>query len=161
MADTHTKIQRSKNMASIRSVGNKSTEMALISLMRANKITGWRRHSKIVTGQPDFIFLKQKIAVFVDGCFWHGCPKCSLKSKSNNEYWDQKIIRNKTRDRAVSNDLKKLGWRVVRIWEHDIKNTSKVLKNFVLKGRTGRKYAQSSNPSDKARHKGKQMAKRG
>lgn len=121
MADTHTKIQRSKNMASIRSVGNKSTEMALISLLRQNKITGWRRHNKTLIGRPDFIFPKQKVAVFVDGCFWHGCKKCGLKSKSNTEYWGNKIIRNKKRDDIVKRELRKSGWTAIRIWEHDLK----------------------------------------
>lgn len=130
MADTHTKIQRSKNMASIRSAGNKSTEMALISLMRQNKISGWRRHGRTVIGRPDFVFPKQNIAVFVDGCFWHGCPKCKLKSKSNNKYWDQKIIRNKKRDILVSEKLKKSGWHVIRVREHDLKNTPKILEKF-------------------------------
>ena len=130
MADTHSKKQRSENMAKIRSVGNKSTEMALISLMRLNKITGWRRHLKTVAGRPDFVFPKKKIAVFVDGCFWHGCPMCSLKSKSNKEYWDKKIVRNIERDRSVKRELKKAGWTVVRIWEHDIKNGDKVFKTI-------------------------------
>ena len=92
--------------------------------MRQNGIIGWRRHSKTVIGRPDFIFPKKKIAVFVDGCFWHGCPKCNLKSKSNNKYWDKKIIRNKERDRLVKKELSEAGWTVVRIWEHSLKNTS-------------------------------------
>jgi len=131
MADTHTKKQRSENMAKIRSTGNKSTELALISLLRRNKITGWRRHSKKVAGRPDFIFPKKKIAVFVDGCFCHGCLKCDLKSKSNNKYWSLKISRNKERDGLVKKQLKKAGWIVIRIWEHDIKNTSKILNKLV------------------------------
>lgn len=121
MVDTISKKQRSKNMALIKSIGNKSTEMALISLMRENKITGWRRNNKTVAGRPDFIFPKKKLAVFVDGCYWHGCSKCKLRPKSNNEYWDKKINRNKERDREVNKELKKSKWKVVRIWEHAIK----------------------------------------
>ena len=121
MADTHTKAQRSKNMASIRSAGNKSTEIALVSLLRKNKIIGWRRHVKTVVGRPDFIFRDKKIAIFVDGCFWHGCKKCNLKSKSNNNYWVKKITRNKSRDILVNKELKKTGWKVIRIFEHELK----------------------------------------
>lgn len=120
MADTHTKIQRSKNMASIRSTGNKSTEMALISLFRQNGISSWRRNSK-KAGRPDFIFTKQKLAIFVDGCFWHGCKKHCIMPKSNQKYWEPKIARNKLRDKAVSRHYKTKGWRVLRIWEHEIK----------------------------------------
>ncbi len=128
MADTHTKIQRSKNMASIRSVGNKSTEMALVSLLRQSKITGWRRHSKAAVGRPDFIFSKQKTAVFVDGCFWHGCKKHCIMPKSNKAYWGSKIIRNKSRDLAVNRLYRAKGWKVIRIWEHEVrKNSDKIM----------------------------------
>lgn len=121
MADTHTKIQRSKNMASIRSIGNKSTEMALISLFRRNNIIGWRRHIKEAVGRPDFIFPKQGLAIFVDGCFWHGCKKHCIMPKSNKKYWEPKIARNKMRDNTISRRYKAEGWRVLRIWEHEIK----------------------------------------
>ena len=128
MADTHTKIQRSKNMASIRSVGNKSTEIALVSLLRQNKITGWKRHSKTAAGRPDFIFSKQKTAVFVDGCFWHGCKKHCIMPKSNKGYWGPKIAKNKSRDRAVNRLYRGKGWKIMRIWEHEVrKNSDKII----------------------------------
>lgn len=132
MADTVTKKQRSKNMASIRSTGNRSTELALVSLLRQNKITGWKRNNKTVLGRPDFVFSKIKVVIFVDGCFWHGCSKCNLKPKSNKTYWDQKIIRNKKRDNNVKRELKKSRWKVVRIWEHDLNNGSvKAVKKII------------------------------
>lgn len=112
-------------MALIRSAGNKSTELALASLFRQDKVTGWRRHAKDVTGRPDFIFPKKRMAVFVDGCFWHGCKVCALKPKSNNKYWNEKIERNRQRDKKINRDLKKAGWKVVRIWEHAIKKSPK------------------------------------
>lgn len=131
MADTHTKKQRSENMASIRSAGNKSTEMALISLLRQNKINGWRRHIKTAAGRPDFIFPKQNLAVFVDGCFWHGCKRHCIMPKSNQKYWEPKIARNKERDKAINRHYKSKGWRTVRIWEHDIKrNTVKIISRI-------------------------------
>jgi DNA mismatch endonuclease (patch repair protein) len=73
-----------------------------------------------VFGKPDFIFRAAKLAVFVDGCFWHGCPKHATKPKSNRSFWATKLSRNKARDVVVTRTLRKLGWRVIRIWEHDL-----------------------------------------
>lgn len=123
MADVFTKAKRSAVMSRIRGRGNKDTEIALARLLRQNKITGWRRHLPIF-GRPDFAFPKQKLAVFVDGCFWHGCPRCYCRPKSNRKYWDAKIARNRERDRKVSRELRRLGWRVIRIWEHDLAEKS-------------------------------------
>ena len=117
MADTHTKEQRSQNMSAIRSKGNKTTELAFLKLLKENHITGWRRHLKTLPGKPDFAFPKQKFAVFIDGCFWHGCPKCYKRPKSNKEYWDGKVTKNRERDKRVNKILKAKGWRVLRFWE--------------------------------------------
>lgn len=87
-------------------------------------ITGWRRDSKL-QGKPDFVFPKPRIAVFVDGCFWHGCPKHGTKPKTNAAFWRKKIARNRERDREVGQALRQRGWRVLRIWEHELKNTNK------------------------------------
>ena len=86
MSDNHTKEQRSKNMSAIRSMGNASTELRMLKLFRLYKIYGWRRHLSSVAGKPDFVFKKEKLAVFLDGCFWHGCSLCKLNAKSNQEY---------------------------------------------------------------------------
>ena len=104
-------------MSRIRGHGNKDTELALIKLLRRHGITGWRR-SQNVFGKPDFIFRWNRVAIFVDGCFWHGCPRCYRRPKSNRKFWDAKITRNRDRDREVSRELRRLGWHVVRIWEH-------------------------------------------
>ena len=119
--DTHTKEQRSRNMAAIKSKGNVTTEMRLITLLRENKITGWRRHKKGKVGSPDFLFPKSKLVIFVDGCFWHGCPEHCIMPKSKQEYWEPKIARNKARDKAVTKYYKEKGWAVLRIWEHQLK----------------------------------------
>jgi DNA mismatch endonuclease (patch repair protein) len=119
MADVFTKSKRSQVMAAIRSSGNRDTELKLAALFRKYGITGWRRHQPVF-GKPDFVFRPQRIAVFVDGCFWHGCPKCYRRPRSNKKFWDAKIARNKTRDRRVNRELRKFVWRVVRIWEHDL-----------------------------------------
>lgn len=119
MADTVSTAKRSEIMSRIRSRGNQRTEMALVKLLRANKITGWRRHYPIV-GKPDFVFLKKKVAIFVDGCFWHGCPKCYVKPKSNRIFWTAKIQRNRERDLLVNRELRRSRWHVVRVWEHQL-----------------------------------------
>lgn len=71
-------------------------------------------------GKPDFIFLTKKVAVFVDGCFWHGCPKCYRRPHSRQEYWDAKVLYNLSRDRRNRARLRRMGWRVLRVWEHEI-----------------------------------------
>lgn len=73
-----------------------------------------------VPGKPDFVFREQKLAVFVDGCFWHGCPRCYRAPKSNKEYWGSKVTRNRERDRRVVESLECEGWKTVRIWEHEV-----------------------------------------
>jgi DNA mismatch endonuclease, patch repair protein len=133
MADTHTKEQRSLNMAAIRSRGNKTTEEALLLLLRKHKISGWRRHQKNIQGTPDFVFPSKRVAIFIDGCYWHGCPRCGLKAKSNQKYWKPKIEMNKKRDRRVNRELRKSGWTVLRIWEHKIKKNPDVVINQIKK----------------------------
>jgi DNA mismatch endonuclease, patch repair protein len=117
MPDVFTKAKRSAVMARIRGAGNKDTELRLIALMRAAGIRGWRRKAAVF-GKPDFVFPKERVAVFVDGCFWHGCPLHGVKPKQNAEFWRMKITGNQARDRLVNRELRKAGWRVLRIWEH-------------------------------------------
>jgi DNA mismatch endonuclease (patch repair protein) len=119
MPDVFTKAKRSEVMSRIRGRGNKATEIALARLLRLNKITGWRRHLPIF-GKPDFTFRRHRLVVFVDGCFWHGCPKHSKTPSNNRAFWSRKLSTNKTRDRLVTRTLRKSGWRVLRIWEHDL-----------------------------------------
>lgn len=127
MADVFSKAKRSQVMAAIRSKGNKDTEVCLARILRVGGISGWRRHVAL-PGRPDFVFQKDRVAVFVDGCFWHGCPQHGRKPDSNKRYWNAKIARNKARDRAVTLALKSAGWRVVRIWEHGLKLRNSVTR---------------------------------
>jgi len=120
MADIWSKKKRSEVMALIRSRGNKDTELRLAWLLRKNRISGWRRN-QLVFGKPDFVFRRECLVVFVDGCFWHGCSQCYTRPKSNQKFWDDKFFRNRQRDNQVSRKLRKKGWRVVRIWEHNLK----------------------------------------
>lgn len=118
--DVFAGLSRSQLMSRIRGEGNKRTELRLIGIFREHGFTGWRRRQKLV-GKPDFVFRMQRVCVFVDGCFWHGCPKCYRRPSTNQEFWDAKRDRNIARDVEVTKALKKKGWRVMRIWEHDLR----------------------------------------
>jgi len=122
MADIVSKSKRSEIMSKIRSRGNKRTELAMVKLLRANKIAGWRRHYPMF-GTPDFVFPKQRVALFVDGCFWHGCPKCFRLPTTNTVFWKRKVEANKSRDKLVNFTLRKRGWKIVRVWEHQLRRS--------------------------------------
>lgn len=114
-------------MSAIRGRGNKSTELRFLRLLKESKITGWRRHYKIATYRPDFVFLKQRVVVYLDGCFWHGCPLHFNPPQTNVEFWKSKIALNRERDVASNEYLSLKNWRVIRIWEHEIKKNSDVV----------------------------------
>jgi len=120
MPDRITKNQRSQLMSRIRGRGNASTELRLMALFRTHGITGWRRHLTL-PGLPDFTFRRQRIVIFVDGCFWHGCPRCNWQPGSNRKYWVQKLAYNRQKDRANNRLLRRTGWTVLRIWEHSLR----------------------------------------
>lgn len=103
-------------MSGIRGKGNASTEVRLMRIFRKYGISGWRRQQKI-EGNPDFVFRSSRVAVFVDGCFWHGCPKCYKAPSSNSGFWKEKLTANRKRDRVVTKVLMQKGWKVVRFWE--------------------------------------------
>jgi len=107
-------------MRKVKANGNKSTEMRLIALFQKNGITGWRRKYP-VKGYPDFVFLKRKVAVFVDGCFWHGHDCRNTCPEDHKEYWQKKRERNIKRDKEVTDSFKARGWVVLRIWECELK----------------------------------------
>lgn len=109
--------KRSRNMSAIRSSGNKTTEKRLTLLLRRKGIRGWKLHPDKIVGKPDFVIAQKRVAVFVDGCFFHGCPRCGHIPKTNKPYWAAKIARNKRRDVVISRALRKSGYRVVRIKE--------------------------------------------
>ena len=128
----------SERMSRIRGKGNKSTELRLIELFKLYGVVGWRRHQTFLNPcqglrliRPDFIFRKNRVAVFVDGCFWHGCPKCSRPAKSNISFWEQKMKRNKLRDKLSTKALRDKGWRVIRIWEHELVKPSSSAKKKI------------------------------
>lgn len=126
MPDVFTKAKRSEVMSRIRGRGNKDTELVLAKLFRAQRIIGWRRHTALL-GKPDFAFRKERLVIFVDGCFWHQCPKHSNLPASNAAFWLKKLMGNKTRDRLVAQALQRKGWHVLRVWEHELRKPSRVL----------------------------------
>jgi DNA mismatch endonuclease (patch repair protein) len=172
VTDIFSKAKRSEVMSRIRSRGNRATELRLVALMRAQNITGWRRHvtlraaraaAKRVKRQPaktsktaqraekstqlstlisqhaalrvsvDFVFRRERVAIFVDGCFWHGCPRHATMPRGNRAFWKAKLERNKARDHAVTRALRAAGWRVIRIWECALsaKRTTATMRRIV------------------------------
>jgi DNA mismatch endonuclease, patch repair protein len=119
MSDVFSKEKRSEVMSKIRGKGNKDTELKMIAILKENHISGWRRNQKVF-GKPDFVFWNKKVAMFVDGCFWHCCPSHSTTPKNNKEFWEKKLQSNITRDSFVNQELIKTGWKVIRIWEHEL-----------------------------------------
>jgi DNA mismatch endonuclease (patch repair protein) len=119
MPDVFTRAKRSEVMSKIRGRGNCDTELALVMLLRLHGVTGWRRNWPLF-GKPDFVFPAHRIAIFVDGCFWHCCPRHSNIPSGNRKFWKAKLTANKARDRRVNRTLRKMGWHLIRIWEHDL-----------------------------------------
>jgi len=118
-------------MSRILSRGNKETEIALAKLLHAAGIKGWRRHLPTL-GKPDFTFPKERVVIFVDGCFWHSCPKHSNLPVNNRAFWQQKLSANTVRDRLVTRRLRSSGWCVLRIWEHELmkKNEARCIQRI-------------------------------
>ena len=126
--DTVSPTVRSRVMAQVKSHGNRSTEVAFIALMRHHKIRGWHRNLPL-PGRPDFAFPRSRLAIFVDGCFWHGCKRHCRIPHTRRRYWVEKIERNQKRARQVNSDLRCSGWIVLRFWEHELAatcNTEKI-----------------------------------
>ena len=107
---------RRRIMRAIKGRKNGTTEENLASILRSEKISGWRRHV-LLPGRPDFTWRGQRVAVFVDGCFWHGCPTHYRLPRVNREFWALKIETNRERDKRVTRELRRAGWRVIRFWE--------------------------------------------
>ena len=120
MADVFDKEKRSKIMSDVHSKGNKSTEIKMIEVFKHYEIIGWRRNYN-VKGHPDFVFLDKKIAIFVDGCFWHGHDCRNTRPVDSYEYWQKKRERNITHDKQITALFESRGWTVIRIWECELK----------------------------------------
>ena len=124
MSDVFNKEKRSQIMRAVKSRNTKSTEQTLLSLFKENGVTGWKRTYN-VKGHPDFVFLKQRVAIFVDGCFWHGHDCRNTRPSDNADYWQKKRERNIRHDKEVTKNFEERGWTVLRIWECELKKNNR------------------------------------
>jgi len=129
MTDMFSREHRSRIMSRIRSQGNVATELRFIEIMRKQRITGWRRGMKL-PGQPDFVFRRERVVVFIDGDFWHGNPRNFRLPLSHIEYWTEKISSNKRRDQRVNRLLRARDWSVIRFWQSALKNEEAVVSRL-------------------------------
>ena len=132
MSDVFDKEKRSQIMQAVKSKNTKTTELAMINLFREHHITGWRR-TYPVKGHPDFVFLEKKVAVFVDGCFWHGHDCRNTRPADNADFWRKKREHNIQHDMEITSAFEKRGWTVLRIWECELKkkNQEKTLERII------------------------------
>jgi len=117
----------SRAMAAVRSKHAATTERRFRALLISSGLKGWTMHAEQVLGRPDFLFLARKLVIFVDGCFWHGCKKCGHVPLRNSKFWRTKIEQNHRRDRRIRRSLRRQGFRVVRVWEHELRHPQRRL----------------------------------
>jgi DNA mismatch endonuclease (patch repair protein) len=101
-------------------------------LIRAG-LKGWKICAVEIEGKPDFVFEVERLAIFVDGCQWHGCPKCYRAPATNSAYWSGKLARNRKRDKIVSGKLRRSGWNVTRFWEHEIRDRPRSVLSRIVR----------------------------
>lgn len=114
---------RSRTMAAVPSERTSLEQMLARELWMLG-LRGWRRHKQIAGTRPDFAFLGRRLVIFVDGCFWHGCPICEKRPATNTDYWDAKLSRNSRRDADQTAALREAGWNVVRFWGHELESSA-------------------------------------
>ncbi len=161
MGDVFSKKKRSEIMAGIRSRGNRSTELEFAKLLRQNRISGWRRHLQVALPRsdpqsqsqstkvrPDFVFKARRMVVFIDGCFWHGCPAHATKPESNSEFWHAKLNGNIKRDRFVTRELRKRNWAVLRIWEHELRQGNRTMTRLKRQLERAQNIKRNPRPAD-------------
>src|SRR5712691_6435935 len=119
-------ITHSKRMGAIKGKGNKTTERLFKMMLVRAGLTGWKVNPRGIVGNPDVYFSISRVAVFLDGCFWHGCPECGHIPRTNSPFWQAKIQRNQERDKQYTDRLEASGIHVVRIWEHELQRKETV-----------------------------------
>ena len=129
MTDVLTPDQRKFNMSRIKGK-NTNPEIIIRKLLYSHGIKGYRIHYDL-PGKPDIVFVKKRLAIFIDGCFWHKCPIDFKEPESRKEFWMRKINANVVRDKKVNTALESLGWFVLRFWEHDVtKNPEEIIEEI-------------------------------
>ncbi|MDD4126928.1 MAG: very short patch repair endonuclease [Methanomicrobium sp.] len=131
MTDVLTLEQRKRNMSAVKSKNTKP-EIKIRKMLWEKGIRGYRVHYDL-PGKPDITFTKYKIAVFIDGCYWHKCPECFREPKTNTEFWMNKINRNVERDKEITKELENMGWTVLRFWEHQVRKNPDVIIAIITK----------------------------
>lgn len=120
MVDNLKPEDRRKAMQAVKGKRTKP-EKSLFSMLAGMRLKGWKQNAINITGKPDVVFVDQKVVIFVDGCFWHGCSVCKRKlPRTNREYWERKIARNVELAKTHNEQLHREGWEVIRVWEHEI-----------------------------------------
>jgi DNA mismatch endonuclease (patch repair protein) len=129
MGDNLKPEDRRRTMQAVKGKGTR-LERRLFSMLAGMGLKGWNKNASDIVGKPDVVFVSEQVAIFVDGCFWHGCPFCRRTlPKTNREYWARKIKRNSELAKTHNRRLRKEGWTVIRVWEHEVRqsaNTEKI-----------------------------------
>lgn len=131
MTDVLTPAQRKFNMSRIRG-RDTGPEMKIRKMLFARGIRGYRIHYNL-PGKPDIVFIKKKVAVFIDGCYWHKCPSCFQEPETRKEFWMKKIGSNVARDEKNTRQLTEDGWIVLRFWEHEVRKEPENVVRRILK----------------------------
>jgi len=127
--DTVSKQKRSEIMSHVKSKNSKIEALFRKELWKVG--LRYRKNSSKHFGKPDIVLPKYKTAIFIDSCFWHGCKKHCRIPTARKKYWTEKITRNIARDKEVSKYYKKQGWKIFRIWEHNLqKKTEKIISRI-------------------------------
>ena len=139
LMDVFSRQKRSEVMSRIRGKDNVSTERRMAALLRSRGIAGWRFRPVDIFGRPDIYFPHLRLAIFLDGCFWHACPKCFQMPAQNRSFWVVKVRENLKRDRQVNRSLRGEGLKVIRLWEHDLERGTSRLAGLLemLQPKTG------------------------
>lgn len=123
-------LTRSENMARIRGSDTRP-ELALRSALHSRGLR-YRLNRRLAFGRPDLVFAGRRLAVFVDGCFWHGCPAHYVAPRSRVRFWSGKLNENVIRDRRQTSEAEATGWTVLRIWEHEIEEDAEAAADRVI-----------------------------
>lgn len=135
MVDNLKPEDRYKTMKAVKGKGTR-LEKCLFAMLAGMSLNGWNKNAGNIIGKPDVVFKEEKVAIFIDGCFWHGCPVCKRKlPDTNRQYWKKKITRNIELAKKNNQRLRREGWSVIRIWEHEMKNIDarRLIKNILRK----------------------------
>lgn len=128
-----TSADRSAVMSKIRSKGNRATEWRLRMILVRAGVRGWTLHPHGIQGKPDFFFSDRRVAIFVDGCFWHACPICGHAPKAHSAFWKLKLEGNKIRDLRTTKALSEKGISVLRFWEHELKINASGVSDRIIR----------------------------